>query len=55
MARLTAGVVLRNPETGQPEFLAEGSDLPRWAAGLVGDHALEQPKAPAKKAAAKPE
>lgn len=40
MARLTAGVLLRNPGTGQVEFLPAESTLPDWAEGLVGDHVL---------------
>lgn len=38
--KLTANVVVRHPESGSPAFLPEGSDLPDWAADLVGDHVL---------------
>lgn len=38
--QLTAAVLVRNPETNKAEVLAEGSELPDWADGLVGDHAL---------------
>ena len=41
MAKLTANVAVRHPDTGAVEVLLEGSDLPSWAAGLVGDHALD--------------
>ena len=40
MAKLTTNVVLSHPN-GSVEFLPEGSTLPGWAAGLVGDHALD--------------
>ena len=39
--RLTAGVVVRHPGSGVPVFLAPESDLPDWASGLVGAHALD--------------
>lgn len=43
MARLTANVILANPaNSGSVEFLAEGSTLPEWAEGLVGDHVLDR-------------
>lgn len=42
MVRLTANVILAHPETGVPEILVMGSDLPDWAVGLVGEHVLEQ-------------
>ena len=42
MARkLTAGVILRHPERGDPVFLPVGSEVPDWAEGQVGDHVLE--------------
>lgn len=41
MARLSVTVIVRHPSTGQIEVLSEGSDLPEWADGLVGDHALD--------------
>ena len=51
VARLREGVLVRNPETDRPEYLPAGSDVPGWAADLVGDHALEATKpSPAKKA-----
>lgn len=40
MARLIASVLLRDESTGQVVLLAEGDDLPEWAVGQVGDHAL---------------
>ena len=43
MARLTAGVLVRHPGTGDVEFLATGTELPDWAASLVGDHVLDAP------------
>lgn len=46
MARLKGNVLLRNPETGAVELLADGSDLPDWARGLVGDHALDGDELP---------
>ncbi|SDD41184.1 hypothetical protein [Auraticoccus monumenti] len=42
MPKLTAGVVLRHPSTGQVEFLSEGSNLPEWAYDLVGEHVLDE-------------
>ena len=47
MARLTETVIVRHPDTDEPVALAAGSGLPEWAAGLVGEHALEDdaPKA----------
>lgn len=57
MARqLVTNVALRNPATGQVESLAEGSDLPGWAEGMVGDHALSdvQPKTTEKQQVRKP-
>lgn len=50
--RLTATTVVAHPETNEPTVLLEGSDLPAWAKGLVGDHLLEAPE-PAPKAAPK--
>lgn len=41
MAKLTANVAVRHPDTGAVEVLLEGSDLPSWAADLVGDHVLD--------------
>lgn len=42
MAKLTANVVLAHPDTNEPVVLVEGSDLPEWAVGLVGDHVLTE-------------
>ena len=42
MSRLTATTVVLNPISGDIETLAEGSLLPEWAAGLVGDHILTE-------------
>lgn len=41
MARLAVNVVLAHPNGGEPAVLLAGSDVPEWAEGLVGDHALE--------------
>ena len=41
MAKLTANVLVRHPDTGMVECLLEGSELPDWAADQVGDHVLE--------------
>lgn len=38
--KLTGGVVVRHPVSHDPVFLPEGTDLPDWADGLVGDHVL---------------
>ncbi len=43
MPRLTAGVVLRHPRTGSPVFLPAGTVCPDWAAGLLGEHVLDEP------------
>lgn len=40
--KLTANVVLRNPDTGAVETFAAGSEPPGW--GQVGDHVLEASK-----------
>lgn len=40
MAVLSGHVVLRNPESGEPVSLAEGSEVPAWATDLVGEHLL---------------
>lgn len=59
MPRLTAGVVLRRPDTGERVFLPTGSDLPEWASGLVGPHVLDgattTERPPAEPAAPKPD
>ncbi|GIF08663.1 hypothetical protein [Actinoplanes siamensis] len=43
MAKLTANTLVVHPDTGSPVLLAEGGPLPDWAAGLVGDHLLDEP------------
>jgi len=51
MPKLTGTTIVVNPATFQPEVLLVGSDLPEWAAGMVGDHLLDEPApapAPAK-------
>ena len=42
MAKLTANVVVADPETGEPRVIVEGDDLPVWAKDLVGDHVLDK-------------
>lgn len=49
MARLVKSTVLRHPETDEPTFLEAGSEVPTWASELVGEHLLDEEKAPAKK------
>lgn len=39
--KLTAGVVVRHPGSGDVVFLPSGSDLPGWADGLLGGHVLD--------------
>jgi hypothetical protein len=41
MAKLTANVVVVDPETSAPVLLEAGSDVPEWAEDQVGDHVLE--------------
>ena len=40
MAKLTDNTIVTHPDTGAPQVLQKGSDLPGWAAALVGDHLL---------------
>ena len=42
MARLKVNVYVVNPSTGALVLVMAGSDLPEWAAGAVGGHALEE-------------
>jgi hypothetical protein len=35
MAKLAANVSVRNPETGEQETLAAGTDAPDWAVPLI--------------------
>lgn len=37
---LNDNTVVRNPATGAPVLLPEGSELPEWAEDLVGQHLL---------------
>lgn len=37
-------------EDGQPKPLAAGDDVPSWAAKQVGDHLLDEPVKPARRA-----
>lgn len=37
---LTANVLLTHPETGERHLLKDGSTLPDWADGIVGEHVL---------------
>lgn len=53
--RLIANVVLRHPVTGDPTVLTEGSDLPDWAVGLIGDHVLEGVPEPVEEPATDPD
>lgn len=41
MAKLTAGVLVRDEATGDPRFLAAGEELPEEFADQVGEHILE--------------
>lgn len=41
MPKLTDNVALRNPETGEVVTLSPGTELPKWADGLVGGHLLD--------------
>jgi len=38
MSKLNANVLVRNPETGELEVLDAGTEVPKWAADLLGDH-----------------
>lgn len=49
MAKLSATTVVRHPESGDPVPLLEGTDVPRWAEKLVGDHLIESEPKPAAK------
>ena len=53
MASLTTNVLVRNPD-GNAEVLLEGSVLPDWAIGLVGEHALDGTPEPAESKDDKP-
>ena len=44
MPALNGSTFLRNPQTGEIESLAAGSELPEWAVGLVGGHLLVEPE-----------
>lgn len=44
MPKLTANVLLAHPDTNEPVVLVEGTELPDWAYGFVGDHVLDEPK-----------
>lgn len=41
MPKLTGTTIVVNPETHLAEVLPAGSDLPDWAAELVGNHLLD--------------
>lgn len=45
MARLTANIAVRNPESGQIHFFSVGQEPPAWVE--VGDHILDSSSAPA--------
>ena len=40
MAILTANTVVVGPSSGVPVALLAGSEMPEWAAGIVGEHLL---------------
>lgn len=40
MAKVTANVLLTNPETHQTVSLLAGDDVPAWATGMVGEHLI---------------
>ncbi|MFI1197702.1 hypothetical protein ACH4T9_31200 [Micromonospora sp. NPDC020750] len=44
MRRLTDSTVVRHPQTGEAVLLAQGGPVPDWAADLVGDHLLSEPR-----------
>lgn len=41
MVALNANVIVRHPETSEIVSLAEGSEVPGWAAGLIGQHLID--------------
>lgn len=54
MTKLTVNVIVRG-EDGQPVVLFAGDELPTWAKGLVGAHALaDEPTKPAASPRKKP-
>lgn len=44
MAKTTQNVLVR--QGGEPLFLEAGTEVPEWALDQVGDHVLDEPKAP---------
>lgn len=47
MAKINASTILRHPESGEVISLAEGADVPDWAADLIGDHLVDGDEKPA--------
>lgn len=41
MARLSQNTLVRNPETGEISVLNAGTEVPKWAADMVGEHVLD--------------
>lgn len=50
MAKLTDTTVVAHPDTGAATVLHAGDEVPKWAAPLVGDHLLDEPAKPARRA-----
>lgn len=42
MARLVANVLVSHPGTGEPVALLAGTEVPEWAAGMLGAHVLDE-------------
>lgn len=40
MARMVETVILRNPNSGAPEALPAGSEVPEWAVDMIGSKEL---------------
>lgn len=55
MPKLTGTTIVVNPATYLSEVLLAGSDLPEWAAGLVGNHLLDEPELAVEPAPVEPE
>jgi len=44
MGVLTGTTAVTHPESGAPVVLHEGTELPDWAEGMVGEHLLDEEK-----------
>ena len=44
MAKLNANTVVKRPDGLDVVVLMAGDDVPEWAAGLIGDHLVEDKK-----------